>query len=466
MPCKIRAVRRTYPKDLAIRHWPLLVVLGLGAALRIAVAVAYHPGLFFSDSWSYARLAFSPGFAPDRPSGYPLVIALLSLPGRNLGVITAAQHIAGLVTGALVYVVLVRLRVNRYLAAGAAAIVLLDLYAISLEQFVMAEAFFTVALMASFFLAMRRESGAAAIAISGVLLAGAATMRSIALFAVPVWLVYLLWTRHGARRVLLAGAAGVVLPLVLYASVHAAAGKGFGFTQVGGWALYSRVAAFADCDKSPVPADTRGLCQDASERGGPPSQYGWSAESPANRLYGGRRIYGNGRLRAFGSTVLRHQTGDYVEAVVGDFLRFFRPGVEPPQASGGYKEPILLPAPSDVVFRSPFADSVRAQYFPGYERHVGAPAGALRDAQKVLHSSKPIAALMLLAALISVALSLRREQPHRAETFLFAGAALAMLALAASLEYQVRYLVPVMPLLVCGGMVALRDLAELRTREP
>lgn len=458
------AVRRTDLKALAIRHWPLLAVLAIGAALRIAVAIAYHPGLFFSDSWSYTRLAYSPGFAPDRPSGYPLAIALLSLPGRSLSVITAVQHLAGLATGALVFAVLVRLRVSRYVAAAGAALVLVDLYAISLEQFVMAEAFFTFALMASFLLAVRRESGATVIAVSGVLLAGAATMRSIALFAVPVWLLYLVWTRHGARRVLLAGAAGVALPLVLYASVHAAAGKGFGFTQVGGWALYSRVAAFADCDKSPVPADTRGLCQSASERGGPPSQYGWSAESPANRLYGGRRIYGNGRLRAFGSAVLRHQTGDYVNAVVGDFLRFFRPGVEPPQASGGYKEPILLPAPGDVVFRSPFADSVRAQYFPGYERRIRAPASALRDAQKYLHSSKPIAALMLLLALVSLAISLRRLQPHRAETFLFAGAALAMLALAASLEYQVRYLVPVMPLLVCGGLVAARDLASLRSQ--
>src|SRR5689334_5176309 len=122
-------------------HWPLAAVLAAGLALRIAVAIAYEPGLFFSDSWSYVRLAYSPGFAPDRPSGYPLVIALLSLPGRELGVITAAQHLAGLATAVLAYTLLIRLSAPRWAATAAAAVAVLDLYAISLEQFVMAEAF-------------------------------------------------------------------------------------------------------------------------------------------------------------------------------------------------------------------------------------------------------------------------------------------------------------------------------------
>jgi hypothetical protein len=49
--------------------------------------------------------------------------------------------------------------------------------------------------------------------------------------------------------------------------------------------------------------------------------------------------------------------------------------------------------------------------------------------------------------------------------FLLAGAALAMLlGTAATSEYVLRYLIPAVPLLVCGGVAAGADLAALVTR--
>ena len=48
---------------------------------------------------------------------------------------------------------------------------LLDAYAIALEQQILAEAFFTLALAASFFLVVGRDRGPAALAASGALLA-------------------------------------------------------------------------------------------------------------------------------------------------------------------------------------------------------------------------------------------------------------------------------------------------------
>ena len=137
-----------------------LIVLAVAAAVRIAVAIAYWPAVFFGDSWSYLNLAFGGnpvGFAPDRPSGYPLVIDLLSVFGRSLGTITVAQHFAGMVTGVLVYALMLRLRLPRWLATVGAAVVVLDAYAIALEQQVLAEAFFTLALVAAFFLVVGRE---------------------------------------------------------------------------------------------------------------------------------------------------------------------------------------------------------------------------------------------------------------------------------------------------------------------
>ena len=149
-------------RSLLRAHWPLLVVLAIAAAVRVAVAIAYQPAIFFGDSWAYLDLAYggSPvGFAPDRPSGYPLLIDLLSVFGRSLGAITTAQHLAGLLTGVLVYALLVRLRVPRWLATAGAAVVLLDAYAMALEQQILAEAFFTLALAASFFLVVGPRPG-------------------------------------------------------------------------------------------------------------------------------------------------------------------------------------------------------------------------------------------------------------------------------------------------------------------
>src|SRR3954452_7697585 len=115
------------------RHWPLALVLALAAALRIAAAIAHRPAIFFGDSWAYLDLAFRGhpvGFAPDRPSGYPLIIDTLSVAGRNLAAITTVQHLAGLATGVIVYLLAQRLDLPRLVAAGAAALVMLDAHAV------------------------------------------------------------------------------------------------------------------------------------------------------------------------------------------------------------------------------------------------------------------------------------------------------------------------------------------------
>ena len=94
--------------DVLRRHWPFALVLAAGAALRIASEVAYRPALFYSDSWGYLAMAHGSGivsFAPLRPSGYPLVLKVLSVAGDGLAATTLVQHLAGLATGLLAYLV-------------------------------------------------------------------------------------------------------------------------------------------------------------------------------------------------------------------------------------------------------------------------------------------------------------------------------------------------------------------------
>jgi hypothetical protein len=461
-------------RSLLRAHWPLLVVLAVAAAVRVAVGIAYQPAIFFGDSWAYLDLAFggSPvGFAPDRPSGYPLAIDLLSLFGRSLAAITTAQHLAGLLTGVLVYALLTRLALPRWLATAGAAVVLLDAYAIALEQQILAEAFFTLALAASFFLVAGRDRDMVALAASGALLAVAATMRTAALFAVPVWALYVVWA-HRRPRLVAPAALGLVLTLLAYASWQAVDTGRFGLTQADGWFLYGRVGEIADCGDAKIPAAAQPLCnRNARDRREGAAYHIWNADGPARRTFGGMskdpdvQARSNDALREFARAIIRDRPGRYADLVWDDFLRYFTPGA---RSRGNSDLAVALPQFGRIVRRNEIA---RDRWFPGYVPHVRPPAKRVRDYHERVHVPRPLMAALAVAALLelalaAVALALRRSgPPRRREVFVLAGAALAMLlGAAATSEFVLRYLIPVVPLLVCGGVAASADIAALAAR--
>jgi hypothetical protein len=458
-------------RSLLRAHWPLLVVLAVASAVRVAVAIAYQPAIFFGDSWAYLDLAFAGdpvGFAPDRPSGYPLAIDLLSVFGRSLAAITTAQHLAGLVTGVLVYALLRRLALPRWLATAGAAVVLLDAYAIALEQQILAEAFFTLALAASCFCVVGRDRGMVALAASGGLLAVAVTMRTAALFAVPVWLLYVVWA-HRRPRLLLPAALGLALPLLAYASWQAADTGRFGLTQADGWFLYGRVGEIADCGDAKIPAAARPLCdRTPRDRREGAAYHIWNADGPARRAFGGMssdpdtQARSNDALGGFARAIIRDRPGEYANLVWDDFLRYFTPGA---RARGNSDLAVALPQFGRLVRRNEIA---RDRWFPDFVPHVRPPAKRVRDYHERVHVPRPLMAALAIAALLelalaAVALALRRGLPaRRREVFLLAGAGLAMLlGTAATSEFVLRYLIPVAPLLVCGGLAAAADLAAL-----
>ena len=87
------------------------------------------------------------GFEPDRPSGYPRIPA----PGvgldEGLAGVAVLQHVLGLATGVLVYSLLLRIGLRRWLATAVAAAVLLDAYTITLEQTLLTEPLFSFAVV-------------------------------------------------------------------------------------------------------------------------------------------------------------------------------------------------------------------------------------------------------------------------------------------------------------------------------
>lgn len=453
-----------------VRAHPLATaVLAAAVLLRVLVEIAYWPALTFSDSWQYIHLAYSKpivAFGVDRPSGYPLLIHILSLPGRSLATITVVQHVAGLATGTVAYVLLVRLGMRTWLAALAAALILLDSYLVSLEQEIMSETFFALALMLCAALALLYPRRAVLLAASGVFLAGAVTLRVAALFAVPAFVLFLL-VKARPWRALATALAGLALPLLAYASLHAASGRGFGFTEeIGGWSLYGRVAAFADCSGARIPAGTRPLCRSAAERRRArltPSGYVFSSKSPGRILFGFQESDRSATFVGdFATAIIRAHPFDYAAVVAGDFGRTFEP------EGGGVDPTLVFPSSRSFVWESAQPErSLRDRYFPGYRRTVREPAGFLLAYQRVFHTQRWLMGLFALAVLLGAVASLvgRPERSLRAAYLLLGGMGLGLvLGPVATVELNLRFLAPAVPLLVCAGVLAVRDLVTAFSR--
>lgn len=453
-------------RKLISPHWLLLVVLAAGALLRAAVAVAYRPGLFYPDSWDYIDLAYaSPivGVSVQHPFGYPLLLHGLALVARSVTTITTTQHLAGLIGGTMLYAILVRLRVSRALSALAVAVVLLDSYAVTLEQYILSEAFFGLTLLGSAYFAIRGERRTVELAASGVLLAVATSLRTAALFAVPVWLGYLLWTRRGLRGVA-AAVVALALPLLGYATYSARGGSSFSVKPpFDGFFLYGRIAELADCHHVDVPAVTRPLCGQAARLPGmSPSQ--WIFGGPVLRLLAHASYPATNQvLQKFARATIRERPGAYARLVVSDSLGYFTPGVRPRDDPDVLLLPARPPPVSNVVERD--------KWEPSYRPAVHAPSGLLQGYQRWLHTPRWLLAAFVLVGLISLAsLTVKRWRSRlwrRPEVFLLLGASLSILiGSTATTTFTLRYLIPVIPLLTAGGVLAMVDLAGHERRLP
>ncbi len=463
------------PVLLVRQNWLLVALLLIGMCLRIAAMDAYRPALFFGDSWGYISTAFSghtlgngsPAISNYRPSGYPVLIWLLSAPGRDLTQVITVQHLAGLLTGILIYAALVRSGTVKWLAALASALVLLDGYAVTLEQYVMADTFFALTVLVACLLlawpALRTDRssapkvGWARAAVTGLLIACSTLERLEGLFVAPIVIVYLVWVRVGWRA-LLAFAVALVVPLFAYAGLESADFGTFGLSEWSGWTAYARVAGFADCQGAGIASDARPLCETAAQRASHPDASIWylfDPASPAVRMFGpiSRSVAQQRRsdsiLGQFALRIALHQPLTTASTVGLDFLRFFEPGAAAFDDSTGAT---VLPATASAEYIDDYA---LVQYVPTVRLSVHHPSGLLRSYGSVMHVPRPLLALLAIASIAAIALRL----PQRREVLLLSGSALALLAgTAATAGFAQRYLLCAVPLLAIGGTLALLQL--------
>jgi hypothetical protein len=438
-----------------------------GAVVRVMAMVAYSPALLFPDSWGYIATGLTGSFVglpTVHPLGYPVLIRIFTLPDRSLAELVAFQHLAVLAIGVAIYVALIRSRLPRWAAAAAAALVLLDGYSITLEQYVMSDTFFSVGLLAALLVISWPQIGPVQLrrpmlgraALCGLLLAMTSLVREVAPFTLPVVLVYLVWMRAGWGPVL-AFLVAVALPLLGYSALINHRFHVFGMTATPGWTLYGRVAGFADCNGVKLGRAERKLCETKAQRASHPSAPDWYiwGPSPAMKLFhpGTQSIADvaptNRVLESFSRTMIIHHPLDFADATLSDFLRYFTPGAVP------YNDAVSATSLPRSPSHEASSPATQRRDLPGLKLHVRSPASFIRSYRGVLHVPRPVLALLALAALWAVCVRV----PARREIFLLAGSAvMVLLGTAATGGFALRYLLPAVPLLAIGGGTGIAQL--------
>ena len=451
------------------RHALFLGLLCAGTGLRLVVLLAYRPALIIYDSQGFLYTADH--FRPDevRPIGYS---ALLKVLPDDLALVAAVQHVMGLVIGALIYALLLRLGLRRWVAALAAAPVLLDAYQLDLEHFILTETWFELLLVGGCAaLLWRRRPVVAGAALAGILFAATALTRANGIVVIApalATLVALRWkdSWRATVPVVTALLVAFALPLAAYAVwFHSVHGQ-YAISGYGGRFLYARVTPFADCSKFSVPADERLLCpkQPPDRRptlaGSTVEHYMWGEDSPIWRVPPKERSRVGG---AFARRVIRNQPLDYLRTVSRDFARGFAPTRTTHQGElwiSRWQFPLEYP-----VYLDDTATIIRRH--GGGRPHVDRGlARFLRAYQRAAFTPGPVLAVGLLASLLAaLGVGRARRSGLRSAGFLFATMGLVVFGSTVlvnqfSWRYQLTLIVLLPPAAALGLSALLRKARE------
>jgi hypothetical protein len=446
-------------RDRIRAHRLFLSALGVATLLRIIAMVGYGPSMWFSDSFTYVHVALHPGPDPIRPSGYGLLLLLLR-PFHSFALVTGVQHLMGLGTAVMIYLLLRRrFGLPGWGATLAAVPIMFDSYQIQLEQLILSDAPFIFLIVAAITVLLWRDrpswrAGAAA----GGLLSLAALTRSLGLAVIVAAVGYLL-VRRVRLRTIGAVLAAAALPLSMYAGWFYAEHGKVALTRSDGVFLYVRVMAFADCNKIDPPVQELPLCTTTPPDKRPPSQnYLWARDAPLHRLPDLTFSAGQNTLAGdFAERAILAQPGDYLRVVAKDFFRVFQWNrtVYPDYAT--FNRYRFGTRPDDLGQWSVTPNTTAAQEAAAYERGpahtkiVEPFAAVMRGYQAVFRLPGTLLGVILLIGLFPV----RRRTGRRARFWQsVTGAALLpwitsvglLLAPAATAEFDYRYILPAVPL--------------------
>jgi hypothetical protein len=457
------------------RHWVFTLILALGAALRIITIVAYRPAIIYVDSVTIylnhlpgSHMLYADAPSPD-PLGYNMLFLQPLLAIGNLFVVSFTQHLLGLAMAVVTYALLVRRGAWRWLAALATAPVLLDAYQLEIEHTIMSDTLFEALVVGAFAaLLWNRRPGPIAIALSGLFLGAATTVRIVGAPLIAVFVIYLLLTVPRASYKMLGSALVALSFLVpvlgysLYMSTNTAT---FSATNTKALALYARAATFVDCSTLKISAVDMQLCPlEPLNKRHSPDYYAHTATAPIfhAKVPAGTTL--DQMESDFTKAAFEQQPLGLVRAVSTDAALAFtwnHSALSNPDApTKRWQFQTEFPVyPYAVTIDT--VKQVSAQFGGGAPTSVPWAASFLRRYQlSVGFMPGPITALCLLIGLgAALGIGRWRRAPNRSATAAYLAGGVLVIGAADFYEFSWRYQLPGLVLFPVVGVLGLMTLA-------
>ena len=317
-----QAARRHAALAALRRHWLAAVLLAAGTVLRVLVLLAYRPALFFVDSVRY--LYNAEGMDPVGYKGPLRAILFVA----NFDTVAAVQHLLGLGMAVVIYLVLLRRGVPRWLAALAIAPILLDAYQLQIEQMIMPDVWFEALIVAGLAILLWQPAAGAPggvaprgnaagapggvaprgnaaggsrgvaprgntvgwrrVVIGGIVLGTSATVAQVGEALLPAAVIYLLAAGGGWRQAIGKAAAvcgSFALPILIYCTISFLLSGAFFLSHSGVTSFYGRAAAAVDCATIKLPSTERGMCPTKAQQAMGPDWLEYSNGSPIRPYY-------------------------------------------------------------------------------------------------------------------------------------------------------------------------------------
>ena len=304
------------------RHWLAAALLAAGLVLRVLAQLAYRPALFYIDTTRY--LYNAEGMDPVGYKGPLRAILLVA----NFDAVAAVQHLLGLAMAVVIYVLLLRRGVPRWLAALAIAPVLLDAYQLQAEQSVMPGTWFEALIVAGLaILLWRPRTTWRTAAAAGVVLGTSAIVAQVGEALILPAVIYLLVAGGGWRQAIGKAAAlcaAFALPILAYCTGSYLLTGDFFLSHSGTTSFYGRMAAAADCATIKLPAAERAMCPAKAQQAMGPDWLEYADGSPIRPYYSRLpRARTDSLISDFDRRVLTQQPLRVLDAYGRDLLKLF-----------------------------------------------------------------------------------------------------------------------------------------------
>jgi hypothetical protein len=459
------------------RNWLAAAFLTAGLVLRVLAQFAYRPALFYIDSVKYLYDA-----AGNDPEGYKAPLRAIAAVS-NLDVVVAVQHLLGLAIAVVIYIVLLRRGVSRWLAALAIAPILLDAYQLQDEQAIMPGTWFEALIVAGLAILLWKPGVSwRRLILAGLVLGTSATVAQVGEALIPAAAIFVLaaggrWRQAVGKAAVLCVACAV--PILAYSTGSYLLTGNFFLSHTGVTSVYGRTAAAADCATLKLPSAERGLCPDAAQqiRGNDWLEY--ATYAPVQHYYDTLpRGEVNSLVTNFSDRVITQQPLRVLHAYLHDVLKMYAvdrvslPG-DPPVSRWQFQTyfPYFQSHSTPAIVRA------SVDRFGGGLPAVWRPVAAVLRSYQLDggYTPGPLLLLCTVTGLIGSVFALRRRpssvrrEPALACLLFFASAVLLTLVsdlFVFSWRYQLPALVTLVPAGALGISVIISSIRTRRTSRP